>query len=112
MKKFLIWLSMLLLLGCLTACAQTRSFTLAWDAYPDTSCTFNLYSGTNSATNFTAVVTNIPGSSVTYAYTAPDISRTNWLALTAVNRWGLESELSDVVATPTRPGKIINFRMK
>lgn len=78
--------------------------TLQWDRNPELDITgYRVWVGLNG-TNFLSS-TNV-GTNVTFTFTARP-PQTNWFAVSALNRFGLESALSDrlrvIVAVPRPP---------
>jgi hypothetical protein len=87
----------------LSATAQSFTFKLGWDQYPETNCTINIWYSTNSATNMVLYATNITTDVTSTMFTVPDVRRPVYVGITASNSFGLESEMSNIIATPTRP---------
>ena len=79
----------------------TSRVTLAWEPSPDTNATgYNLYWGTNGSRSYTTV-TNV--GAVTNV-TVRMYRTTNWIAATAYDSWGLESDYStELVYLVPRP---------
>jgi len=69
----------------------TSRVTLAWEPSPDTNVTgYNLYWGTNGSRSYTTVTNVGPLTNITVRMARV----TNWIAATAYDGWGLESDYS------------------